>query len=417
MVGSARPITRRYGPSLILDFIQPLPDPVQGTNHCREGAGRMYSGFNRLIGIAVCLIGLGMSAQAIAAPPGDIQAGREAFNSGKYADAIARLSNVIARGKAGKDVLAKVFYMRGVSYQQLKRLTPAIADFSNAIWLDELPAGLQAKAYMRRGKLRLAMSQHGEALKDMNEAVRLRGDAASYTARGEALIRLGKPKLAIRDFDRALGKKPAARHRIYYLRAQAFEAMGRKGDAVANLRKAVALAPDYQPAGRMLKAIGAAPAISVAALPETKPVRQHILTTGSIRPQGAKGRMITDNIAERDWMSATTLKRFDTGALRKAVPRRPVVAPGRKQRSGARGYVLQLSARKTLETAKITLHHIASINGDLLAGMKLYVEKARSARLGDVYRVRIGPFSGQKQPAKLCDQLKSRGQACFLARK
>jgi hypothetical protein len=85
--------------------------------------------------------------------------------------------------------------------------------------------------------------------------------------------------------------------------------------------------------------------------------------------------------------------------------------------SGEPKYVIQLSARRTLETAKIALHHIASVNRDLLAGKELYVEKARSAKLGEIFRVRLGDFSSREAPAALCGKLKRRGQSCFLARK
>ena len=375
--------------------------------------------------------GIVLGSVPAAARVSDIQAGQRAFQSGKYADAIARFSRVVGSGKADKKALAKIFYLRGVSYQKLKRLTPAIADFSNAIWLDELPVSLQSRAYIRRGQLRLLMSQHKQALKDMNNAVRLAPTAMSYSARAEALIRLGDSARALKDLDRALSDKGAKRSRVHYIRAQAFEALGRKGDAVANLQKALSYEPDFVPARQMLAALGGgtpppASGIQTASLRKARSrgaaQRPYMLTTGSIAPRsGRLGRRA--DAAERSWMLATRTIRGDQAAsvtargkerIRRAGPR---TGPLLRRAVGGQKYVLQLSARRTLETAKLALHHIASVNRDLLAGRELYVEKARSAKLGEIFRVRVGEFSTRRVPAALCNKLKLRGQSCFLARK
>ncbi len=370
------------------------------------------------------------SIPATAARVLDVQAGQAAFQSGRYADAIARFSRVIGSGKADKKILAKVFYMRGTSYQRLKRLTPAIADFSNAIWLDELPVSLQSRAYVRRGQLRLLMSQHKEALKDMNQAVRLAPTAASYSARAQALIRLGDSTRALKDLDRALSDKAGDRAQVHFIRAQAFEALGRKSDAVANLQKALSYKPGFTPARQMLAALGGAmPASALGsktasfrrkAMPGRAVQRPYMLATGSIAPRSAMQNRRED-AAEKDWMLATRTTREELKNMRRSSRGlRKLAMPGLKRgtwETGKAKYVIQLSARRTLETAKIALHHIASVNRDLLAGKELYVEKARSAKLGEIFRVRLGVFSSPEVPAALCNKLKLRGQSCFLTRK
>ncbi len=369
------------------------------------------------------LIGMGVGiAPAAAARVSDIQAGQNAFQTGKYADAITRFSNIIAKGKADKKVLARVFLLRGIAYRRLKRPTSAIADFSNAIWLDELPVSLQSRAYINRGQLRLLMSQHDQALKDMNEAVRLAPSAMSYSARAEALVRLGDSARAIADLDRALRDKAALRYRIHFIRAQAFEALGRKADARANLQKALGYKPGFKPASRMLAALGGAVVTARTAANHkpggrSAPQRADRIVTGSIRPHSAAGKSSGD-AAEKDWTLATRTIR-GTAAPEPVRRSGPAKAAGMRLRraQGSREFVLQLSARRTLETAKVALHHIASANRDLLSGRELYVEKAHSARLGEIYRVRLGYFTARGEPAKLCGRLKIRGQPCFLARR
>ncbi|MFV2092061.1 MAG: SPOR domain-containing protein, partial [Hyphomicrobiales bacterium] len=94
--------------------------------------------------------------------------------------------------------------------------------------------------------------------------------------------------------------------------------------------------------------------------------------------------------------------------------RRPPAKVAVKDREG--GYVVQVSAQKTLAAARGIAKRVSARHGDLFGAAKPYIIKAEISGKGTFYRVRVGPYRRQQQVASLCASLKGRGQACFTTK-
>lgn len=77
-------------------------------------------------------------------------------------------------------------------------------------------------------------------------------------------------------------------------------------------------------------------------------------------------------------------------------------------------YFVQMISLTREAAARRELARLRKRHAKLLGRTDLDLQKAKRATLGNVYRVRAGPF-GEKQAARhLCDGLRERGQDCFV---
>jgi tetratricopeptide (TPR) repeat protein len=129
---------------------------------------------------------------------------------------------------------------RGIAHMHSRQLDRAIADYSEAIRLDPEPSW----PYYNRGRALLGKGAYVEAIPDFSEALsRNPRDALAHNGRGWALFKLGNLVAALEDADYAIAVD-SAYAAAYDTRAHIYEAMRQGDKAIADFRRALALAPD-----------------------------------------------------------------------------------------------------------------------------------------------------------------------------
>lgn len=77
-------------------------------------------------------------------------------------------------------------------------------------------------------------------------------------------------------------------------------------------------------------------------------------------------------------------------------------------------FAVQLVSLKDRGAAEAEWRRLQSIFPRLLGDKSLLLQSAEVAGVGQVYRLRAGPFASRNDAAKVCAQLKSRQQDCFV---
>lgn len=131
-----------------------------------------------------------------------------------YSSALRDLNRVIALREQPS---AQVFYMRGRSYQQLKKYQQAEEDLTRAINLNDT----LWSAHLARGEVRLFyLSKYAPAIADLSLYLDNSSNnadvVAALTYRGFGYYKLGEFNLSEQDYRRALAKDKG-NGRVYYL--------------------------------------------------------------------------------------------------------------------------------------------------------------------------------------------------------
>ncbi len=141
---------------------------------------------------------------------------------------------------------ASAYNNRGALNGKLGEHGDAIDDFNEAIKLNSD----DHEAYYNRGIVKDDMNNPGEAIKDYDEAIRLKPNyIKALLNRGLAWSKIDKPEYgkAIADFNDAIkldSKNPDA----YYNRGVAKSIMGENEEAITDFSNAIRLKPNYQDA-------------------------------------------------------------------------------------------------------------------------------------------------------------------------
>jgi tetratricopeptide (TPR) repeat protein len=169
----------------------------------------------------------------------------EAFNRGDYAEAIRLYTLAIeARLKEGeegydKEVLAILYYNRGVCYNELKDFDKALADYSIAIKLNLK----LAEAYNNRGNVYSKQKAYDKALADFSKAIELNPNfAEAYYNRGNVYHNRKDYDKALVDYTKAieLNKEYAE---PYNNRGVVYKELKDFDKALADYNKAIELNP------------------------------------------------------------------------------------------------------------------------------------------------------------------------------
>jgi len=96
--------------------------------------------------------------------------GEKSLSAGEYDAAIDQLSKAIKSGSLGKPEMARAFVMRGQALQGKDSQARAVADFTNALWLESLTGADTARALALRGTSRQKLGQSKAAADDFKKA-------------------------------------------------------------------------------------------------------------------------------------------------------------------------------------------------------------------------------------------------------
>ena len=177
---------------------------------------------------------------------------------GKIVEAIERWQSIasVAEG-IDNDAAADAWFSIGHLYQKDGEEKKALSAYDKVISLKPD----YAKAYNNRGVIKKRFSRFEDAIKDYDEAIRLRSDFSysGYYNRGVARSSLKQYELGIEDYNKAIRLKPDYA-KAYSSRGQAKLALGRHGSALEDCNVAIGLKPNlayaYSNRGRVRLALG-----------------------------------------------------------------------------------------------------------------------------------------------------------------
>lgn len=211
----------------------------------------------------------------------------QALIDGRLDEARRLFDEIIATNAQLPRIMAAAHYHRGIIHQKRGAFNEAAADYTTALWLEELPDNMRARAHYNRGTALDNLGQQERAKQDFDLAISLAPDmSAAYNNRANVLRRVGALEAAVADYDQSIALGNPLPHLPHYGRAIAKEALGDIEGARADLQTAISLAPDYEPAGAALAALPDAPsALAVAAAPEpVKPAASAMADLADLPP-------------------------------------------------------------------------------------------------------------------------------------
>mgnify|MGYP003626425075 CR=1 FL=1 len=371
-----------------------------------------------------------------------MSAGADAIEQGRFDKAAAAFSNALDSGGLTVEGRALAYHHRGVAFQKVGRPDAAIADYSRAIDTNALPANVLARAHYNRGIAYGMSAMPREAEQDYLKTVELAPDyAAAHHNLANLERRRGAYDKAIAHYSAAIENMSGkARKLPLFGRALALEQTGDLESAAADLRRAVALDPEFDLAVSKLSTIAPQIGSMIAENPQVVPATLAPFQTAS---SGREGDEIIRISSVGGWR--TTATRFTatgrapaavtgqaendtltTGSLRPADDI-PGKTPGRQLSSekaasamtaadaAAQGrYKLQLGAFREHKVAARAWDEISPSAVPLVGQSGHTIQKADLGERGIFYRLRAGRFERIDDARSACKALERRKIACFV---
>ena len=164
--------------------------------------GKFQLNIKIVLALLLQIIFVGIKIQnATAAPVAIKNQARQNLKLGNSQQAIDLLNS--NSNLAGAD--SEYYFLKARAYQDLRRNTDALANYSIAIYLNPK----FVNAFINRGLVRGALQDVNGALIDLDRALLLQpNNTAALLNRGVTYGGLNKPSLAIQDFNRAIQINP-----------------------------------------------------------------------------------------------------------------------------------------------------------------------------------------------------------------
>jgi tetratricopeptide (TPR) repeat protein len=162
-----------------------------------------------------------------------VSQGNNLLDTHRYQDAIAAYDRAIAI----KPKIAEAWINRGNALTSLQRYKEAIASYDRAISIRPD----KDITWYNRGNALTSLQRHKEAIAAYDQAIALKQYEA-WINRGIALTKLQRYPEALKSYDTALAIK-SDKHEAYYNKACSYALQGNVELAIANLKKAIKLAP------------------------------------------------------------------------------------------------------------------------------------------------------------------------------
>jgi len=172
------------------------------------------------------------------------------WKSKNYGNAIKLSNYAINSHRLEPKGLGLAYFVRGLAYHSTNRYSSAIADYTAAIQNDPT----NHLAYHSRGLVRGIQKDNLGALRDLDEAIRIRPTFSSHYVRGLLNLRLRRYDDASADANAAINMRPK-KHHGYYLRGLARHFQGQRQLAAADYRHVLRINPAHKGARLALRIV------------------------------------------------------------------------------------------------------------------------------------------------------------------
>lgn len=402
----------------------------------------------RALVLAACILVPGAgeaTAQSSSAEAAALMsAGAEAIESGQFDKATADFSNALDSGGLNAEGRALAHYHRAISYQKTGQQDAAITDYSRAISGSALPAPVQARAHYNRG---IALANAGDlagAEADYREAIAL---APNYAAVYHNLANLERRQqryaAAVENYSSAIRLMTGNDRKLpLFGRALAHEQLGNMIDSEADLRRALAVDPEFEVASVKLDELSTLETAKPAAVQTAKSAEPRVLpamlTPFQSASSGNEGGAVIRMAKSGGWettavrfgadgriaeaaTAATVLNESEpaepliTASIRPSVPVPHVGEAAALQAPSTKAqYRIQLGAFRDEETAVREWGKISRSADAVVSGYEHFVQRADLGERGIFYRLRAGAFDGVGQARAACKALEARKIACIV---
>ena len=182
--------------------------------------------------------------------PAVLQANRECITVG-HPGGVSACTKIIQSGEfSGRD-LAITYSNRGMHYNENKQYREAIADFDQAIGLDQQ----YAIAHNNRGNSYAELKEFNRAIPDFDAAIRFNPDfAVAYENRAWAYYNMGEAKRGLPDINRAMQLHTPTAF-TWHHKGHILKALGQQQEAIDALRTALTLNPNQELRERSVKSL------------------------------------------------------------------------------------------------------------------------------------------------------------------
>ena len=274
--------------------------------------------------------------------------------------------------------------VRGHDSERLGGKDDALADYTLAIESGALTGDDQVRALFDRGLLLDAMGRLREAADDYSSALLLSPNfAAARNNRAEIYRRLGRLSEARKDYLATIATGSPQSQYSYYGLGQIAEMQGKKADAEALYRCALAADPHYSLASERLAALSgdSSPSLVFMSAPE---------------------QAAPDRASELGAIAPTSSENKNTQS------------PKPTQIAGEHGVQVQLGAWRSLKKASKGWSEALQLAGETLEGLSPRIVAVDLPGAGRYYRLRVAANQGGSRA--LCTALVAKGLDCIPAR-